>query len=159
VKAIILSLFLLVSVANSDELNLKLGSYVNHKASTYEETDGTYRKYNEGFGNKLVGLDYLCEVSDNHYIGLTYMQFTNSYYDDTVMIGGIYKYSFEEWLGINPNIKVSLVYQEGYGRVTPALPIMMVPSIGVEYYGVTTDLTVVPDSSAILVFGYDFSIK
>lgn len=149
----------MTSVASSNEINVKFGSYTIHKASMYEETDGTYRKYNEGFGNKLVGIDYLYEVADNHYVGLTYLQFTNSYYDDTVMIGGIYKYSFEGWSDINPNIKISLVHQEGYGRVAPALPIIMVPSIGVEYYGVTTDLIIVPDSSTILVFGYDFFIN
>ena len=62
---------------NADEINIKVGSYVDHKVNYGFD-------WNEGFNNRAKGIEYLYDTNNkNHGIGLTYINFINSYGNKT----------------------------------------------------------------------------
>jgi len=106
-KKIILALALMAACLSADEINIKVGSFVKH------HMDFGF-KWNEGFKNQAKGIEYLREIDEIHSVGLTYLNFTNSFYKKTIAKGFVYRYNKPLTENLSLNTKFYALYQEGY---------------------------------------------
>lgn len=142
-KIILLSILLLSSLG-SDELNFKFASYVKHA----NDTDKV-----EGIDNRILGVEYFKHVGSID-VGVSYLNFINSYDIITNMGGLSLKYDLYKSKYISWNVKGSMFAQDGYSGSPLIIPVICT---GVNVEGITIDLTS-STAAIVILLGYSFKI-
>ena len=156
-----LILIILISVVSlfADEVNIKFASFVEHKVK-YENLD-----WNEGFNNRAKGIEYIYDTNNKgHGIGITYINFINSFGNKTIAKGLVYRHRTVLTKNLALHSKVYYLHQKGYYKwqvmdatdisdkgnefYTPML------SLGLNYKGFSIDGLVLKDTLSAFTFGY-----
>jgi len=158
-KKLLLTLILLggTILANADEINIKFASYVKHHINYGFD-------WNEGWNNRAKGIEYIYDTNNkNSGIGITYLNFVNSFYTKVIAKGFVYRYKTPLTDDISLHSKLYLLHQKGYMRYqiygasdnmyddtfwTPMF------SLGLNYKGFTIDGLHSKDALTALTFGY-----
>ena len=109
-KTILISCILLFNILQAQdnhEINIKFGSYLKHHSKVFD--------FNEGWKNRAKGIEYLYKVDKKNHLGLTYLNYKNSFNKKTIVKGFVYRYSLDPMIfSITPNMKLYYVKQKGY---------------------------------------------
>ena len=141
--------------AFSDEVNIKFASLVDHKVNYGFD-------WNEGWNNRAKGIEYLYDTDNTNWgIGLTYLNFSNSYSNKTIAKGLVIRHRHKLTDNVSVHSKVYYLKQRGYygyqiGRPDEKGNEFNTPmfSVGLNYKGFTIDGLAVPDKLTAIAFGY-----
>ena len=157
----IASLLIIGSFAylKADEVNVKAFSWVDHKVNYGF-------KWVEDFENGAKGIEYIYDPDNKgHGIGLSYIDFTNSYGNKTTAKGLVYRYRYNINNNLSVNSKAYFLHQKGYykwqvgGAFDGSDNEFYTPmgSFGINYKGFTIDGLVLKDKISAFAFGYAWS--